>query len=53
MSLGESGEIVIGNVKLSDTFPTAAYELFLKGLEAELASAEIDIPHCVRSRCSS
>jgi hypothetical protein len=46
MSLDESGEIVVGNVKLRDTFPPTAYDLFLKGLEAELANAEIDIPHC-------
>lgn len=48
MSLDESGEIVVGVVRLKDTFPPAAYDLFLKGLEAELASAEIDIPHCDR-----
>ncbi len=48
MSLDESGEIVVGMVKLRDTFPPAAYDLFLKGLEAELAGAEVDIPHCDR-----
>ncbi len=39
MSLNESGEIVLGMVKLRDTFPPTAYDLFLKGLEAELARA--------------
>ncbi len=48
MSLDESGEIFVGAVKLRDTFPPAAYDLFLKGLEAELAGAEINIPHCDR-----
>jgi len=48
MSLDESGEIVVGVVRLKDTFPPAAYDLFLKGLEAEIASSEVDIPHCDR-----
>jgi hypothetical protein len=48
MSLDESGEIVVGVVRLKDTFPSAAYDLFLKGLEAEIASSEVDIPHCDR-----
>ena len=48
MSLDESGEIVVGNVKLRDTFPPTAYDLFLKGLEAELANAKVNIPHCDR-----
>jgi len=48
MSLDESGEIVVGIVRLKDTFPPAAYDLFLKGLEAEIASSEVDIPHCDR-----
>lgn len=48
MSLNELGEIIVGGVKLRDSLPPAAYDLFLKGLEAELASAEIDIPHCDR-----
>ncbi len=46
MSLDESGEIVVG--VLRDTLPPAAYDLFLKGLEAEIASSEVDIPHCDR-----
>lgn len=45
MSLDESGEIVVGGIRLSDTMPPMAYELFLKGLEASLATAEIEVPH--------
>lgn len=48
MGLDESGEIVVGGVRLSDTLPPAAYELFLKGLEAELATAELEVPHSDR-----
>jgi hypothetical protein len=36
--LDNEGEIIVGGVRLKDTMPQAAYELFLKGLEAELAS---------------
>lgn len=36
MSLDESGEIVMGIIKLKDTLPPAAYDLFLKGLESEI-----------------
>jgi hypothetical protein len=35
----------VGALKLRDTLPPVAYDLFLKRLEAELANAEIDIPH--------
>lgn len=44
MSLDSEGEIVVGGVRLKDTLPSAAYELFLKGLEAELATVEVEIP---------
>lgn len=33
---------------MKDTLPPAAYALFLKGLEAEITSSEVDIPHCDR-----
>jgi hypothetical protein len=48
MSLDESGEIVVGNVRLKDTLPAAAYDLLIKGLEAELATAEVEVPHSDR-----
>jgi len=48
MSLDAQGEIIVGGVRLKDTMPAAAYELFLKGLEAELALAEVEIPHSER-----
>jgi hypothetical protein len=43
--LDNEGEIVVGGVRLKDTMPQAAYELFLKGLEAELASEVVEVPH--------
>lgn len=45
MSLDEAGEIVSGGVRLKDTMPSMAYDLLLKGLEAELATAEVEVPH--------
>ena len=45
MDLDEEGEIVVGGVRLRDTFPPAAYEIFLKGLESELTTEEIEVPH--------
>lgn len=45
MSLDESGEIVVGGVRLKDTMPSTVYDLFLKGLEAELATQEVEVPH--------
>lgn len=48
MNLDESGEIVVGDVRLKDTLPAAAYELLIKGLEAELATAEVEVPHSDR-----
>jgi hypothetical protein len=43
--LDNEGEIVVGGVRLKDTMPSSAYELFLKGLEAELASVVVEVPH--------
>ncbi|MCA1994219.1 MAG: restriction endonuclease subunit R, partial [Coleofasciculus sp. S288] len=43
--LDNEGEIVVGGVRIKDTMPQAAYELFLKGLEAELASEVVEVPH--------
>ena len=43
--LDNEGEIVVGGVRLKDTMPQMAYELFLKGLEAELASVVVEVPH--------
>jgi hypothetical protein len=43
--LDNEGEIIAGGVRLKDTMPQAAYELFLKGLEAELASEVVEVPH--------
>jgi hypothetical protein len=39
--LDNEGEIIVGGVRLKDTMPSSAYELFLKGLEAELTLALI------------
>lgn len=43
--LDNEGEIVVGTMRLKDTMPQAAYDLFLKGLEAELASEVVEVPH--------
>jgi hypothetical protein len=43
--LDNEGEIVVGGVRLKDTMPSSAYELFLKGLEAELATEVVEVPH--------
>jgi len=48
MDLDADGEVTIGGVRLKDTMPTAAYEIFLKGLEAELAAQEVEVPQCDR-----
>lgn len=45
MSLDSSGEILSSGVRLKDTMPLTVYELFLKGLEVELANAEVEVPH--------
>lgn len=45
MSLDSDGEIIVGGVRFRDTMPDAAYQLFLKGLEAELGTAEVEVPH--------
>lgn len=45
MSLDSDGEIVVGGVRLKETMPPAVYDLFVKGLEAELATAEVEVPH--------
>lgn len=43
--LDNEGEIIVEGVRLKDTMPSSAYELFLKGLEAELASEVVEVPH--------
>ncbi|MBW4546825.1 MAG: DEAD/DEAH box helicase family protein [Symplocastrum torsivum CPER-KK1] len=43
--LDDEGEILVGGVRLKDTMPSSAYELFLKGLEAELATEVVEVPH--------
>lgn len=45
LNLDDEGEIVVGSVRLKDTMSPAALSLLLKGLEAELATAEIEVPH--------
>lgn len=45
MSLDSEGEIVVGGVRLKDTMPPQALSIFLKGLEAELATTEVEVPH--------
>ncbi len=48
MDLDDEGEILVGGVRLKDTLPTAAYDLFIAGLEVELAKVEIEVPHSDR-----
>lgn len=38
----------MGDVWLKNTLPPAAYDLLTKGLEAELAVAEVEVPHSSR-----
>ncbi len=45
MVLDRDGEIIVGCVKLKEMMPSAAFELFLKGLEAEVAKVEVQVPH--------
>ncbi len=45
MDLDTDGEIVVAGMRLRDTMPATAYEIFLKGLETELATAEVEVPH--------
>ncbi|MBV8884494.1 MAG: hypothetical protein JO235_10935 [Chroococcidiopsidaceae cyanobacterium CP_BM_RX_35] len=45
MNLDQDGEITVGGIRLKDTMPPTAFELFLKGLEAELAQTVVDVPH--------
>jgi hypothetical protein len=45
MGLDQDGEIVANGVRLKDTMPPAVFELFVKGLDAELATAQVDVPH--------
>lgn len=45
MSLDDLGEIVVAGIRLKDTLPLTAYDLLIKGLEAELAVAKVEIPH--------
>ncbi len=45
LELDPEGEITAGGVPLRSSMPTAVYEVFLKGLEAELTSTEIEVPH--------
>jgi hypothetical protein len=44
MDLDADGEILVGGVRLKDTMPAVAYEIFLKRLEAELATSQIEVP---------
>lgn len=41
--LDNEGEIVVGGVRLKETMPQVPYELFLKGLEVELALQEVEV----------
>lgn len=42
--LDEEGEIVSNGVKLRSLMPDSAYQLFLKGLEAELTHIDVEVP---------
>ncbi|WP_199317165.1 DEAD/DEAH box helicase family protein [Chroococcidiopsis sp [FACHB-1243]] len=48
MDLDADGEVTIGGVRLKNTMPRAAYEIFLKGLEVELSKVEIEVPQSDR-----
>ncbi|MDZ4872236.1 MAG: hypothetical protein CLLPBCKN_001624 [Chroococcidiopsis cubana SAG 39.79] len=48
MDLDVDGEVTIGGVRLKDTMPSSAYEIFLKGLEAELSKVEVEVPQSDR-----
>ncbi|MGL4623212.1 MAG: hypothetical protein ACRCZS_29880, partial [Chroococcidiopsis sp.] len=48
MDLDADGEVTIGGIRLKDTMPSSAYEIFLKGLETELAAREVEVPQCNR-----
>lgn len=50
MDLDADGEIVVGGLRLKDTLPPAALDLFLAGLESELAKVEVEVPQA-RSHC--
>ncbi len=45
LELNAEGEITASGIPLHQTMPVAVYEVFLKGLEAELANTEFEIPH--------
>ena len=45
LDLNEAGEITSAGQPLTATLPPAVYEMFIKGLETELATTEIQIPH--------
>ena len=45
--LDNEGEIVVGGVRLKETMPQVSYELFLNGLEVELAVQEVEVLHSV------
>ena len=45
LQLNEAGEICANGVSLKLTLPPAAYDMFLKGLETEIASTVVEVPH--------
>ncbi|MDI9637112.1 DEAD/DEAH box helicase family protein [Oscillatoria amoena NRMC-F 0135] len=45
LELSPEGEILTNGVPLTQTMPPPVYEVFLKGLEAELATLNLDLPH--------
>ncbi|WP_013335006.1 DEAD/DEAH box helicase [Gloeothece verrucosa] len=45
LELNESGDICANGISLKQTMAAAVYETFLKGIEAELANFEVEIPH--------
>lgn len=45
--LDSQGELVREGVRLRDAMPEGTYELFLKGLEAEIERTEVQAPHVV------
>ncbi len=46
LDIDRTGQIVTdGGARLSDTMPAGIYELFLKGLESEISTAEVPIPN--------
>ncbi|EHJ09317.1 DEAD/DEAH box helicase [Crocosphaera watsonii] len=45
LSINDAGEIMSGGISLKQTMPPGVYETFLKGLETELETTSVEVPH--------